>query len=426
MKLRAFRALRYVAASAGPPSETSAPPYSDPDPFDHASHRTSNPYTVLELLTTDPAVTTAGRYATARATLERWSRTGVLAEDDDAGLVVYEQRDGAMGHVQRGLVGLVALADVDEGRLLLHEDVDGARARARANRLRHVPVDLTPVVAVHLGAPDVVFETLESVCAGRPDIDFTDEQDVVHRLWRITDQDLIEALVHGLADVTAVLADGHHRLAAASRLARDLGDAPSGAGHTLAMVLDATHEGPRLRAVHRLVRWTREDLPDRLAEMDGVSVERWSGSASDLAAELERPGPRRFGVVTTSGTWLVELHNGTGEPLLVDLGIPDVLRQLDMVVLREVLFPVMGVVDDRAIAEVDAAVTALTAPAATDGTVPPDALVLLSPPTVQQVLEVARSGLRMPAKTTWFWPKPRAGLVMRRLDTEVPAERTSP
>ena len=86
----------------------------------------------------------------------------------------------------------------------------------------------------------------------------------------------------------------------------------------------------------------------------------------------------------------------------------------------------MGVVDDRAIAEVDAAVTALTAPAATDGTVPPDALVLLSPPTVQQVLEVARSGLRMPAKTTWFWPKPRAGLVMRRLDTEVPAERTSP
>ena len=170
---------------------------------------------------------------------------------------------------------------------------------------------------------------------------------MVHRLWRITDRDLIDALVQGLADVTAVLADGHHRLAAARRLARDLDDAPSGSGHTLAMVLDATHEGPRLRAVHRLVRWTREDLPDRLAEMDGVSVERWPGSASDLAAELERPGPRRFGVVTTTGTWLVALHNGTGEPLLVDLGIPDVLRQLDMVVLREVLFPVMGVVDDR-------------------------------------------------------------------------------
>ncbi|WP_157965374.1 DUF1015 family protein [Euzebya rosea] len=423
MKLRAFRALRYEATAAGPASETSAPPYSDPDPFDHATHRTSNPYTVLELLTTDPAVTTAGRYATARATLDRWCRTGVLAEDDEPGLVVYEQRDGE-GHVQRGLVGLIALEDVDEGTLLLHEDVDGARARARANRLRHVPVDLTPVVAVHLGAPPVVHTTLQSVCASRPDIAFTDEQAVAHRLWRITDPDVVGTLVRGVADVTAVLADGHHRLAAARRLARDP-DAPAGAGHTLAMVLDAAHEGPRLRAVHRLVRWTRDDLPDRLAEMDGVSVQRWPGTPGGLAAELERPGPRRFGVVTTSGTWLVSLHNGTGEPLLVDLGIPDVLRQLDMVVLREVLFPVMDVVDDRAIAEVDAAVTALSAPAAADGTAPPDALVLLSPPTVGQVLEVARSGLRMPAKTTWFWPKPRAGLVMRRLDTTVPTKPTS-
>lgn len=46
----------------------------------------------------------------------------------------------------------------------------------------------------------------------------------------------------------------------------------------------------------------------------------------------------------------------------------------------------------------------------------PGGLILLRPPTAAQVLQVATTGGRMPAKTTWFRPKPRAGLVMRRLD----------
>jgi uncharacterized protein (DUF1015 family) len=42
--------------------------------------------------------------------------------------------------------------------------------------------------------------------------------------------------------------------------------------------------------------------------------------------------------------------------------------------------------------------------------------LLLRPPTVRQIADISRGGVRMPAKTTFFWPKPRTGLVLRELD----------
>jgi uncharacterized protein (DUF1015 family) len=35
---------------------------------------------------------------------------------------------------------------------------------------------------------------------------------------------------------------------------------------------------------------------------------------------------------------------------------------------------------------------------------------------VDQVWSVVRSGRRLPQKSTYFWPKPRTGLVIRSVD----------
>jgi uncharacterized protein (DUF1015 family) len=53
-----------------------------------------------------------------------------------------------------------------------------------------------------------------------------------------------------------------------------------------------------------------------------------------------------------------------------------------------------------------------------------DAAVLLRPPTVEQIRAVAFAGNRMPQKTTFFHPKPRTGLVFRRLDDPAGDERS--
>src|SRR5664280_3632061 len=50
------------------------------------------------------------------------------------------------------------------------------------------------------------------------------------------------------------------------------------------------------------------------------------------------------------------------------------------------------------------------------GTERAQAAVLLRPVSVGQIAEWARTGRRMPPKTTYFRPKPRTGMVFRTLD----------
>ncbi|WP_370324959.1 DUF1015 family protein [Euzebya sp.] len=407
MRLLPFRALRYDSAVAGPPEETSAPPYDAFDPLQYLQHRTANPYTVLELQAGE-ADGGPGGFQAARATLARWRRTGVLVEDAQPALYLYEEHELRRGvpTVQRGIVGAVDLTEIERGRLLLHEHVDDARTALRAERMRQVPVDLTPVVALHMapGVPD-----LGATTAGRPPVAaFTDEANVDHRLWRIDEPALVSSITAAHADVTAVLADGHHRVAAARQLAAEAG---ARWGRVTVWLVDARAHGPELRAVHRLVPGTPPTGPDGTPRIPGFRALAWRDGVVELERAIgEMPGVA-FGVVTPDGRWVLRADDPRR---LRTSAAPDQpsLQQLDAQVAATHVLPLIAP-ETAARAVFDAGEAADEVARSSAAT-----LLLLAPPTAQQVLDVAASGLRMPAKTTWFRPKPRAGLVMRALDAQ--------
>ncbi|CAN5364148.1 DUF1015 domain-containing protein [soil metagenome] len=415
MRVRPFRGLRYDPVVAGPHRETSAPPYDDLDPIRYAGHRTSNPYTVLELLTGE----SGGRagHSGARATLDRWQRTGVLRTDDPPGLYLYEEhevRDGVPA-TQRGILAAVDLADVDEGRLLLHEHVDDDRARRRAQRLTEVPLDITPVVAVHLGGTGAELRpALDDVSSSPPMVTFTDESAVEHRLWHIADPAAVDRLCAAYDPVTAVLADGHHRVAAARQVRdtlRAAGHAVGGWGATTAWLVDADDDGPELRAVHRLVDARLPSLADGTPLAPGFNAVSWEGSTTDLERYVAASPTLAFGVVTAGGRWALEADDPAAVYAAAASTAGPLLAGLDAQVLASLVLPSLGTPATHAAPDAGLAARALHE--AADRT-----LILLRPPTPQQVLDIALAGERMPAKTTWYRPKPRAGLVMRRLDAD--------
>lgn len=247
-------------------------------------------------------------------------------------------------------------------------------------------------------------------------IDLLDEQGIAHRLWPLTDSAAVESVARGLAGVTAVLADGHHRLAAAAQLA-DRGD---GWRHTLAVLFDAEHLGPRLRAVHRLLHPSVTDPVGRLDDIEGVTVVPREADPDDLgmaigelAGSLRRGTARRFGIVTDGQLWRVEVNDAIAQRRLAQHDVPAPLRLVDLVLAEEVLFPALGLRQGAGepVTEPERLAERLTGPQRGR-----EVLLLLAPPTVGQVYAVAQAGLRMPPKSTWFAPKPRAGLLMRRPD----------
>ena len=129
-----------------------------------------------------------------------------------------------------------------------------------------------------------------------------------------------------------------------------------------------------------------------------------------LEAALRAAAGPAFGLVTWSeaGVRPTLLRPRDPDALRARLaaGVPDEVRALDVALLDDVVLPSLGVT--RFWHTTDAAAAAREVEEGRAA-----AALLLRPATVAQVLAVAQAGARVPAKSTWFRPKPRAGLVLR-------------
>jgi hypothetical protein len=386
-----FRGVRYDEAVAGPPLATSAPAYEDVDPVDYAAHRTANPYTVLELI-----APSEGGYTAAGHTLTRWLRTGVLRREPAPSLYRYEQHELRAGvpAVQRGVLAALRLEPLGDG-VLPHEQVDATRLEARRRRLSAVPIDLSPVFTLTTDAVPALHAVLGQPPQSAPIIGFTDEQSVDHRIWAIDDAAALRTLVEALASVRLMIADGHHRYAAALA---------AGATHTLAFIVDPHRHGPRVRPIHRLVEGVPDDLPARL-EAD-VLVEPSAAPPAVLARSLVASDRLAYGLVLPGGRTFTLIPRDLGAlERRLPAGPSAPWRRLDAALLEHALLPSLGdALEMRYRTDPGAGVPAGAA------------LFLLRPPGLRTVISMAAAGEMLPAKTTSFVPKPRTGLVLRLLD----------
>lgn len=385
-----FRALRYDPAVAGDVRTTSAPALDELDPFDYARHRTASPYTVLELL--------GPRTVDGNAALARWRRTGVLALDDRPAFYAYEQRTSS-GHVQRGVLAAVRVERGAAQAILPHEDVDPARVAARLERLLTVGVDIAPVFTVTGELSPAVRGLLDDALAA-PLVEVADEAGTVHRLGRCEGSERITAVRDALAGVTVLIADGHHRYAAA------VAAAAVGAGdRTLMLIVDAARSAPRVLPVHRLLPDPPADWRTRLAPLFSAPRPAPAGAAALTAALAAEP--EGTVALRVPGTGLLLAPADLDRLRAARLrGHSPLWRTLDTALVDTVLLPLLGVgpaevryrADLDAVAEVDRR---------------GGALVVVRPVPLTTVEALAARGERLPAKTTSFRPKPRTGLVLR-------------
>lgn len=407
-----FRGLRYDPAVAGEPAATSAPAYDALDRFTYAAHRAASPYTVLELLGPPDE---DGSYRAAGEALRRWRRTGVLVSQPTPAVYRYEEHELRRGvpTVQRGLLVAVALEEPGPGSAILtHEAVDPARVADRLARLEAVRADLTPVFAVTTSAADLT-RRLARPPDGPPVIAFTDEEGVDHRVWAITDPAETAVLCEALAGARVLVADGHHRYAAAlAARSRRRGGAW---GRTLMYVVDATVDGPQVTGVHRLLRGADAQVLRHLAA--DFSFAPAPREPRALCASLDAVPGRVFGLLlapslaAAAGTATAILRPRDEAALTARLP-PERSprwRDLDTAVLDHAVLPRLraGSVEHRA--DLHAA--------AGDVAASDDALLFLLRPVDPRTAEaLAADGEHMPPKSTYFRPKPRAGLVLRPLD----------
>jgi uncharacterized protein (DUF1015 family) len=226
-----------------------------------------------------------------------------------------------------------------------------------------------------------------------------------HRVWRITDDHALGSIAADLSGRVALIADGHHRYAAYRAYQREQHAAGRGAGawdYGLALLVDFERHPLTVRAIHRVVTGIGYD--EALARTQGVFRVT---ALNDVPPETP---PAAFVVTDGLRSSLLTLadHDVVNELLPED---SDALwRELDATILHElVLGRLWDVADEDVAYEHD---RGHAVERARGGAI----AVLMAPVEPGLVTELAKRAVRMPRKSTSFGPKPRSGLVLRRLE----------
>jgi uncharacterized protein (DUF1015 family) len=363
---------------------------------------------------TDPYADAA--YARARENLQRLRTQGILHQDPSPRYYAY--RLSLDGHQQTGLVAAASVDAYRAGRIRRHELTRPAKEQDRVRQISALAAQTGPVLLVYRARTEID-RRIEASCQRPPEIDLQAPDGVRHQLWSIDDEVEIRSLSQGFEQLERLyIADGHHRAAAAARVAearREHGPAastgaaaeagPESSDHFLAVIFP--HDQLRILPYNRVVR-----------DLAGLGVEAFLARVAETyeinpSAEPVAPSARGELGLYLAGRWY-RLH-------LAAERIPaaDPIGRLDVSLLHDQLIaPILGIHDPRRDERIDfvGGSRGLDGLGARVDSGEMAAAFSLPATRMEDLLAVADADALMPPKSTWFEPKLADGLVSHLLD----------
>lgn len=395
-RLSPFLGLVFDAEVAGPLARVTAPPYDVISDRRRLEYLRASPFSVVHLDlaegSDDPA-DPGSRYSRAAHLLTDWERRGALRRSHEPCYYAYEMTTppaaphaALAGRTIRGLICAMTLEDWG-GTVLPHEHVLQGPVQDRLALLRATRTHLSPVYGTIDGPDDRLDEAVRDTRATQRPSEAIDEQGVRHRIWPVQ-ADAVD-LAH-LIDEHLLIADGHHRYTTALhyRDERRLNDGAGPWDAVLTLVVDAAAEHLPVLPFHR------EQLAG--APPDGSGDEA-PGLDATLAVLDDDERTIGVGTIDADGAVTYRIRRLDGPPPTVDA------------LHREVLDGPHPAGPLRYVPDAHEAEAALRRGDAM-------AVYLLPPTTPGRIRAVVERGERLPQKSTYFWPKPRTGMVMMPLD----------
>ncbi|HET7719531.1 MAG TPA: DUF1015 domain-containing protein, partial [Acidimicrobiales bacterium] len=234
-----------------------APPYDVIGPEEQSALEARSPNNVVRIDLPRDTGDGQDRYTVAGALLDEWLAAGVLRTDPEPGFYAYRMGyhdvDGNSRQIA-GVLGALELVTPGEGDVLPHEETQSKVRDDRLRLLRACRADLSPVWGLSMA------QGLSDLCAaapGAPVARCTDEEGVHHRLWRLTQPGVVEAITATVASAPVVIADGHHRYSVALAHRDEVRAAKGRTGGDedllLALVCELGDSQAGVRPIHRLV-----------------------------------------------------------------------------------------------------------------------------------------------------------------------------
>ena len=426
--MKPFQAIRYNLNRVKI-EEVVTPPYDVISPSEQQHFYEKSPYNMIRLDLSRPEsgdTDQNNRYTRAAADFRKWIGEGVLIRDEKPSFYLYEQAfkiDGK-SFMRRGLFGLRRLESFGSGKIYPHEKTIAGPKADRLLLMKGCGANFSSIFGIYSDEKGEIRNLLAPLYEKKPLMEL--EQDGVgQKLWVVSEPETVRMISSLLEAKPVVIADGHHRYETALtyrdwRLSQDP-HALDGAPFRYVLMYLASRDKAVVQPTHRVLRdipkWNRRRLEARLEQIATVQVL----SEKELFAKLAKAHPDacRFGIGYPGGEFrLVEIQAGDIEKIRALEEVPPLLRAFDVAVVHKIILEdLCGLsktdeTDPRFVEFVksrEAGLKALTHQET-------QCVLFMTPPDLGHMEKVVHSGLTMPPKTTYFYPKLLTGLVINSLD----------
>jgi uncharacterized protein (DUF1015 family) len=345
------------------------------------------------------------KYLRARAFLEAWLKEGVLVRGERPGFYSYEisytinRKETKL----RGFLGLVRLEELGKGNIHPHECTHSKPKKDRLEIMRACEANISPIFSLYSSREKTASSIILEVSRQAPYLEARDENGCIHKLWQLTDSDAVESIRKEMSDKPIFIADGHHRYETAIEYQKEMrakeraGHGPKPYDYVMMFLANMQDEGLTILPTHRLVRKIPPDFLEMLSNYfeiakidDDLNVSRAIASEDHVLGFYK--GGEELYRLRYKGVDLSDVN-----PVLASLDV-SILHEL---ILRKLLHE-SEIAYDMDIGKCLKLVREKTY----------DAAFFLNPTRVEDVERIALASLRMPPKSTFFYPKLMTGIVL--------------
>jgi len=346
------------------------------------------------------------KYTRARRYFDEWINNGVLVRSERPSFYAYEMSYNINGEKKclLGFFGLAKLEELGKGSIYPHECTYSRPKQDRLDLLRSCEANISPIFSLYKSSDKGISSILSRIVSTEPYIEARDAAGALHRLWQIAERNDIEMIQKELEDKAIFIADGHHRYETAFEFQREksaVKPSPTDMNsydYVLMFLSNMLNEGITILPTHRLVKKIPEDMDMMLSqyfEIEPVIAD------FDIAKKLS-DRKHVFGFLKNNGEFWNLLKYKKGD--LSDIH-PDV-RKIDVIILHElILKKILHIADIEYEMDIQKAVDKVRSGQF-------GAAFFLNPTRVEDVEKAALSSVRMPPKSTYFYPKLLTGVVI--------------
>ena len=434
-----FKGILYNSEKITDSANVTSPPYDVISPDEQAAFYERHPNNVIRLILGRAKVTDTALdnpHTRSAAYYRQWMSEGILKQENQVALyfksITYVHEEKAI--TRSGLIARVGLEPFEKRIILPHEKTFSKIRSERLALMKATHCNYCPIFSLYPDDGGILAALEQAVDKSTPIVEFIDDQGHRHRLWRILDPAIHHRVAEAMQDKRLFIADGHHRYETALNFRQHLKETdPSFSGrhpanYVLMYLCSMSDPGLIILPAHRLLKAVSVEHMRHaieasrtyfeVAEYPFTPGDRQRVERHFLAALNKGANRQCIGIYAHKSPvfYLLALKTGVMDELFKD-ELDASVRLLDVTVLTRLMFmKVLGfdrarLDDEQLIGYASTADKALQSIDSDDF----DVAFFLNPTRIEQVQEVARKGLIMPRKSTYFYPKVKSGLVMNTL-----------